>query len=1039
MKFTTDLLTLNSAFDSTASGKADLTLEAPSENIRTLRVQIDADGLEDVSAFGGIHVAHIHGQFEDNASRPLLEQGDGAFFDGDGGEAVNSILPTLGDSDVDGDGFLNFLEGRPNYGPVVLNLTSTQIEAAPDGTPPLTHFLNLAGAGEINPAELFPSGTEFNLDTTYTFDLSDPDQERQFNNLMPLNQREIVLHGLTIPVGTSEAIDDAAMGTAPVGIDLDNGEAFRITAPVAAGTISVDLPDFATNSQFLALTDDNTIVSFDPSNPEETTSIEVTGVKGVLLGIDTRPANGLVYGLTTANDIYTIDPDSGEATYVSTLDVPFDGGTISGFDFNPAADRLRLVGDNDQDFRINVETGEVIVDGMLAFADGDVNDGVNPNVTAAAYTNSFDGTTSTQLYDIDTLLNTLVLQDPPNDGTLVTVGDLGVDFDTLGGFDIISSFDSENAAFAVSDSSLYTIDLATGMAFGLGQIGSEDNLNFQGLATVKNFSTVEEILDNSQFLALSDDNTIVSFDLSNPETTTSIEVTGVKGVLLGIDTRPANGLVYGLTTANNIYTIDPDSGEATYVSTLDLPFEGGTISGFDFNPAADRLRLVGDNDQDFRINVETGEVIVDGMLAFADGDVNDGVNPNVTAAAYTNSFDGTTSTQLYDIDTLLNTLVLQDPPNDGTLVTVGDLGVDFDTLGGFDIVSSIDGENAAFAVSDGTLYRVDLATGEASNLGTLGDSDSMNLQGLTIAFDNNKMDVEFDLPIEEAQTVPEVPDTDAEGSFDAVLEGNMLTIMGEFSDLTSPLLPVGGEDSAGNPESSIHVHIGEVGEGGPILRNLNVIDDGDLSGSFEGTFKLTSEDAALAEADGLYVNLHTENNTSGELRGQVIIEEDDMAVNNDTLIDLSGMDTQSVNFTVSRNAFFDSTIGFYEVANIDGGVVDPMSGETIAVGESGYLEAAIANSADIALTAANGDSAEFGNELAGDAIYAPYIVVNGTVAELEDADSSNDPTVYFTYLGANADGSEHIRSLDANTLGFEDLPNGGDMDFNDLIVEFELV
>ena len=790
MKFTTDLLTLNSAFGSSASGKADLTLEAPSENIRTLRVQIEADGLEDVSAFGGVHVAHIHGQFEDNASRPLLEQGDGEFFDGDGGEAVNSILPTLGDSDVDGDGFLNFLEGRPNYGPVVLNLTSTQIEAAPDGTPPLTQFLNLAGAGEINPAELFPSGTEFNLDTTYTFDLSDPDQERQFNNLMPLNQREIVLHGLTIPVATSEAIDNAAMGTAPTGIDLDNGEAFRITAPVAAGTISVALPDFATKSQFLALTDDNTIVSFDLSNPQETTSIDVTGVKGVLLGIDTRPANGLVYGLTTANVIYTIDPDS---------------------------------------------------------------------------------------------------------------------------------------------------------------------------------------------------------------------------------------------------------GKATYVSTLDLPFEGGTISGFDFNPAADRLRLVGDNDQDFRINVETGEVIVDGTLAFAEGDVNDGVNPNVTAAAYTNSFDGTTSTQLYDIDTLLNDLVLQDPPNDGTLVTVGDLGVDFDTLGGFDIVSSIDGENAAFAVSDGTLYRVDLATGEASNLGTLGDSDSMNLQGLTIAFDNNKMDVEFDLPIEEAQTVPEVPDTDAEGSFDAVLEGNMLTIMGEFSDLTSPLLPVGGEDSAGNPESSIHVHIGEVGEGGPILRNLNVIDDGDRSGSFEGTFKLSSEDAALAEADGLYVNLHTENNTSGELRGQVIIEEDDMAVNNGTLIDLSGMDTQSVNFTVSRNAVFDSTIGFYEVANTDGGVVDPMSGETIAVGESGYLEAAIANSADIALTAANKDSAEFGNELAGDAIYAPYIVVNGTVAELEDADSSNDPTVYFTYLGANADGSEHIRSLDANTLGFEDLPNGGDMDFNDLIVEFELV
>ena len=800
----------------------------------------------------------------------------------------------------------------------------------------------------------------------------------------------------------------------------------------------VALPDFATNSQFLALTDDNTIVSFDLNSPEETESIAVTGVEGVLLGIDTRPANGLVYGLTTANNIYTIDPDSGEATFVSTLDMPFEGGTISGFDFNPAADRLRLVGDNDQDFRINVETGEVIVDGMLAFAEGDVNEGVNPNVTAAAYTNSFDGTTSTQLYDIDTLLNSLVLQDPPNDGTLVTVGDLGVDFDTLGGFDIISSFNADNAAFAISDLSLYSIDLTTGMALELGQISSEDSLNIQGLATVKNFPDVEEIIDNSQFLALTDDNTIVSFDLNSPEETESIAVTGVEGVLLGIDTRPANGLVYGLTTANNIYTIDPDSGEATFVSTLDMPFEGGTISGFDFNPAADRLRLVGDNDQDFRINVETGEVIVDGMLAFAEGDVNEGVNPNVTAAAYTNSFDGTTSTQLYDIDTLLNSLVLQDPPNDGTLVTVGDLGVDFDTLGGFDIVSAIDGENAAFTVSDGTLYRIDLATGEATDLGTLGDTDSSNIQGFTIAVDFNDM-TEFALPIEEAQTVPEVPNTAAEGSFDAVLEENILTVTGEFSDLTSPLFSVGGEDSADNPESSIHLHIGEVGEAGPILRNLTVMNNGDRSGGFNGTFELTSEEVALVTTGELYVNLHTENNTSGELRGQVIIEEDSMMINSDTLIDLTDMDTQSINFSITRDASLDSTVGFYQVSDTNGDVVDPVSGETIAVGEAGYTEVAIANRLDVSLTAPNSGSADFMSELTGDSIYAPFIVVNGTVAQIEDGDSSNDPAVYFSYLGANFDSSEHIRSLGNNALGFEDLPNGGDMDFNDLVVEFEFV
>ena len=370
----------------------------------------------------------------------------------------------------------------------------------------------------------------------------------------------------------------------------------------------------------------------------------------------------------------------------------------------------------------------------LAFAEGDVNAGVNPNVTAAAYLNAFDGTETTQLYDIDTLLNDLVLQNPPNDGTLMTIGDLGIDFDTLGGFDIISNSNGDNAAFAVSDGYLYSIDLGSGTASELGEIGSGDDLNLQGLAAVSNIPTVEEILDDSSFVGLTDNNTLVSFAPNDPTTTNTVEVTGVDGVLLGIDTRPANGLVYGLDTANNIYTIDVSSGAATYVSTLDTPFEGGTISGFDFNPVADRLRLVGDNDQDFRINVETGEVIVDGTLAFAEGDFNEGVNPNVTAAAYSNSFDGTESTQLYDIDTLLNDVVLQNPPNDGTLVTIGDLGVDFDTLGGFDIVSDSSGGNAAYAVSNSTLYTIDLGSGAASSVGDIGFEG--NLQGFTLALDS---------------------------------------------------------------------------------------------------------------------------------------------------------------------------------------------------------------------------------------------------------------------------------------------------------------
>ncbi|WP_017297822.1 DUF4394 domain-containing protein [Nodosilinea nodulosa] len=464
--------------------------------------------------------------------------------------------------------------------------------------------------------------------------------------------------------------------------------------------------------RLIALTDNNSLISIDTTDLSQSTSTSITGLDSTLLGIDVRPADGLLYGLTTANSLYTIDASSGAATLVSTLSVPFEGGVVSGFDFNPVADRLRLVGDNDQNFRINVDTGDVTVDGTLAFGDGDANTSVNPNVTAAAYTNSFAGTTSTALYDIDPLLDSLLLQSPPNDGTLVTVGDLGIDFDIVGGFDIFSTPDGQNSAFAASDGMLYAINLGTGAATSLGTLDLGNSGNLLGLAAIDTAPLAPD------FLALTSSNTLLGFTAANPDKVSSLEVTGLEGTLLGIDVRPADGLLYGLTTANSLYTIDTSSGAATLVSTLSIPFGGGVVSGFDFNPVADRLRLVGDNDQNFRINVDTGDVTVDGTLAFGDGDANARVNPNITAAAYTNSFAGTTSTALYDIDPLLDSLLLQSPPNDGTLVTVGDLGIDFDIVGGFDIFSTPDGQNSAFAASDGMLYAINLGTGAATSLGT---------------------------------------------------------------------------------------------------------------------------------------------------------------------------------------------------------------------------------------------------------------------------------------------------------------------------------
>jgi hypothetical protein len=197
----------------------------------------------------------------------------------------------------------------------------------------------------------------------------------------------------------------------------------------------------------------------------------------------------------------------------------------------------------------------------------------------------------------------------------------------------------------------------------------------------------------------------------------SLTVTGVNGNLIGIDVRPANRLLYGLTDTSILYTINLQTGVATVASTLSVPFTAGTLSGMDFNPVPDRLRLVGANGQNFRINVDTGEVIQDRPLAFGPMELQ-GSQPAITAAAYTNNVAGTQSTRLLNIDGQRNLLVLQNPPNDGVQVPIGPLGVNFGPVGGFDIRTA-DGVDTGFAIGGSTLYRIDLNTGRATSLGTL--------------------------------------------------------------------------------------------------------------------------------------------------------------------------------------------------------------------------------------------------------------------------------------------------------------------------------
>lgn len=224
-----------------------------------------------------------------------------------------------------------------------------------------------------------------------------------------------------------------------------------------------------------------------------------------------------------------------------------------------------------------------------------------------------------------------------------------------------------------------------------------------------------------EFVALTPGNVLVRFAAADPAQVRVVPVKGVKGTLRGIDVRPARGRLYGITATYEIYAIDAISGQATRVSTLTAPFDGGEYAGMDFNPQSDRLRLVGIRGHNLRVHTDLGAAASDGPLTYAPGDRNAGRRPHVVAAAYTRSLPRTPDTKLFDIDEGLDVLALQDPPNNGVLRTVGRLGVDFGPESGFDIVSGPGPAEAAWAATAGRLYRIDLTTGAATPAGVIGD------------------------------------------------------------------------------------------------------------------------------------------------------------------------------------------------------------------------------------------------------------------------------------------------------------------------------
>ena len=217
--------------------------------------------------------------------------------------------------------------------------------------------------------------------------------------------------------------------------------------------------------------------------------------------------------------------------------------------------------------------------------------------------------------------------------------------------------------------------------------------------------------------ALTADGKLVMIDSETRRSRPAVKITGAPGPVLSIALRPADGKLYGLT-ATQLVVIDPATGRATPGATFDKPVETGPRASVNFNPTVDRMRVVGMGGNNYRINVDTGAVTVDGTLKYGPATPFATTAPRVTAAAYTNHMAGAKETMLMTIDTSLGQLNLQAPPNDGIQQPKKDLGTGLPNGVGFDILADA-GTNTGYLLANGRLTQVAMPGLETKELGAI--------------------------------------------------------------------------------------------------------------------------------------------------------------------------------------------------------------------------------------------------------------------------------------------------------------------------------
>ncbi|HMV51157.1 MAG TPA: DUF4394 domain-containing protein, partial [Blastocatellia bacterium] len=257
------------------------------------------------------------------------------------------------------------------------------------------------------------------------------------------------------------------------------------------------------------------------------------------------------------------------------------------------------------------------------------------------------------------------------------------------------------------------------------------NYNGCGLPGPAGLLTITDDDDGASIIwAIDSNNNLLRFSADTPGTIISaVQITGLlpSERLISIDFRPATGQLFGLGLLNNggrLYRLDLATGAATMVGVgFALPQSAGVVQStnyeIDFNPTVDRIRVVSEAGDNFRVHPDTGAIAgVDTALT---------AGAAVSGIAYDRNYVASPqpATTLYAIDSTTDQLVTigginsTPSPNTGAVTAIGALGFNTSNNVGFDVINGAEATAYSLLTVGGVvgMYSINLTTGAAIPIG----------------------------------------------------------------------------------------------------------------------------------------------------------------------------------------------------------------------------------------------------------------------------------------------------------------------------------